>query len=248
MEDFIYEFMQQLPLNDYKAVGLIGSYASGQACTWSDVDIIVVTDHLEENYIKIFNKKYFTVSFYTPRSFEKYFKDPLLMVSALKAWGHMKSLYDPENILGNLVERVQNYKMGSVAIEHAKYRAKKEYIGYIEEAQKAIQGIKDQHKGKMLNGLYGLTYGMFTVLRLRDQIIIASDNDFYDAVIEKLEDRDPIKELAPHAFGLVKGDLEDQIEAGLEMFMHIGNSLVDFFSEQEKIYVLNLIHEIIKVV
>lgn len=248
MEDFIFEFIQELPLDDYKAVGLIGSYATGQATTWSDVDIVIITDTIKDNYVKIFKEKYFTVSFYTPDSFEAYFKDPFLMFSALKALEMIKPLYDPEKLLEDLVSRCQGFKIGSVAKEHAKFRAKNEYIGFMEEAQKAIQGLKDHHVGKMLSGLYGLTYGMFTVIRLRDQLTIASDNDFYDVVMDALDDRDPIKELAEYAFGIKKGDLEDQVEAGLEMFMHIGNSLVDLFSEEEKVYALKLVHEIIKVV
>lgn len=248
MEDFIFEFIQQLPLDTYLAVGLTGSYASGQATKWSDVDIVVITDERVENYIEVYQDKYFTVNFYALEELESYFKDPLLILSSLKALSHLRPLYDPDHILEKLKSRGQAFKLGSVVKEHARYRAKKEYIAYIEEAQKGIQGIKDHHIGKMINGLYGLTHGMFTVIRLRDQLQISSDNEFYDVVIRSLSDKDPIKELAPLAFGLSKGQLEDCVEAGLEIFIHVGNSLMDMFSETEKAYVLKLIHEIIMVV
>ena len=145
-------------------------------------------------------------------------------------------------------DKAKNFKWSSVLIERSKYKAVKEYIGYMEEAQKAIQGLKDRHIGKMLNGVYGLTYGMFQVIRLRDQIQIKSANEFYDIVHEHLPSYDPIRELSECAFGIKSTTIEDQVEAGLEMFMHIGNSMMSLFLDDEKEYVLKLIHEIIKVV
>lgn len=246
--DFIYEFMNQLPLNEYQAVGLIGSYAKNTPSTWSDIDLIIVTEEKKENYVRIHNDKYFSISHYSESDFQRYFREPNLIINAGSALRDIKPLYDPDGMLENIIETSKKFKITSVVKEHCRYKAKNEYIGYIEEAQKAIQGLLDHHIGKMLNGLYGLTYGMFHVLRLMHQIQISSDNDFYDAVIDFLDDKDPIKELAAHAFGILPGTLEDHVEAGLEIFMHIGNNLMDEFSENEKMYVLKLIQEIIKVV
>jgi len=246
MEDFIVEYIEQMDLEKISGVGIIGSFSTEKQKKWSDVDLLCLVDVPMENKIELFKDKYFSISYYTQKNFDAYLKEPLLQLNGLDALKNMKILYDPKTLLNEIQKVLKSYKLTSVDKEKALYMAKLEYISFIEEAQKALQGLMDHHHGKMLNGLYGLTFGMFKVISLRDYIRISSDNDFYKAVMETLDDKDPIKQLAPQAFGIDQTKLEDQVEAGLELFMHVGNSLMSHFDEDEKKYGLKLIHEIIK--
>ncbi len=248
MNEVIVEYIETLNLEDYQAIGLIGSFATNQEGKWSDVDLIAVTDQKRPNQIEIFKNRYFTISYYCTDEFETYFKDTRKMLKGIKTFSNMRIIYDPDAILENLKKKSESFKVTSVHKEHSLYRAKLEYIGYMEEAQKGLQGLIDKHNGKQLCGLYGLTHGMFQVISLRDHLYIDSDNDFYDVVMKHLDEKDPIRDIAPHAFGILPTTLEDQVEAGLELFMHVGNSLMSLFDEDEKLYGIKLIQEIIKVV
>ncbi|MBI9013493.1 MAG: nucleotidyltransferase domain-containing protein [Clostridiales bacterium] len=246
MEDFIIEYIEKLVLSDYLGVGIIGSYATSSHKKWSDVDLVCVVEEKRDNKVEIFKDHYFSVSYYTQDDFETYIKRPSLQLNGLEALKQIKIIYDPKSLLKEIKTILSEFSPTSVDKERSLYLAKNEYVGYIEEAQKALQGYMDHHVGKMLNGIYGLTYGMFQVIRLRDYLSITSDNDFYECVMTHLDEKDPIKVLAPQAFGLESTQLEDQVEAGLEIFMHVGNSLMTLFTEDEKEYGLKLIHEIIK--
>jgi len=246
MEDFIVEYIEKLTLTDYKGIGLIGSYANSTQKKWSGVDLICIVDEPKCNKIEIFKNTYFSIKYYIEEDFEAYIKNPSLQLNGLDALKQTRIIYDPDNHLEKIKNIFEEFSASSVDREKSLYLAKTKYVGYIEEAQKALQGLMDKHNGKMLNGLYGLSYGMFHVIRLRDYTSINSDNDFYEGVLNSLDDKDPIKLLAPQAFGLEPTTLEDQVEAGLELFMHVGNSLMTQFSEDEKTYGLKLIHEIIK--
>ena len=246
MEDFIIEYIEKLVLTDYIGVGIIGSYATSSYKKWSDVDLICLVEEKRDNKVEVFKSHYFSVSYYTQDAFEDYMKQPSLQLNGLEAFKQLKIIYDPKNILKEIKTILSEFSPTSVDKERSLYLAKNEYVGYIEEAQKALQGLMDHHTGKMLNGLYGISFGMFEVIRLRDYLAIDSDNDFYECVMTHLDEKDPIKILAPQAFGLEATQLEDQIEAGLEIFMHVGNSLMTLFTEDEKAYGLKLIHEIIK--
>lgn len=246
MEDFIIEYLNQKNMKAYKGVALVGSYAQGTATAWSDVDLVFITTSKKAPFIEIVDHHYFTSRYYTTEELELYLKEPDKILNGLKAFSNMKIIYDPENLLAGIKASAEAFTWTSVQIEKCKYNAKQTYLGYLEEAQKALQGLKEHHSGKMLNGLYGLSYGMFQVIRLRDQLMTSSDNEFYDVVFNNLDDRDPIKELAPLVFNIKSGQLEDQVEAGLEIYMHVGNSMMSFLNEDEKNYAMRLVQEIIK--
>lgn len=248
MEDFIMEFLNTKVLKEYMGVALVGSYARGTNHQWSDVDLVFLCDTEKESEVTIYGQHYFTISYVTEASLTQYLKEPSLILNGLTAFQDMKIIYDPENHFKKFQELARAFQWSSVLREHAKHRAKMELISYVEEAQKALSGLKEQHHGKMLNGHFGLSYGMFQVIRLRDQIMIGSDNDFYDAVYHSLDDKDPVKELAPMAFNIKPGSLTDQLDAGLELFVHVSNSLMDFCSHEEKDYLMRMVQEIIVVI
>lgn len=248
MKEVILNYINQMKIEENEGLALVGSHANGSDKKWSDVDLIVLTDHPRQGRIDLFCDQYFTITYYTKEALEDYFIDVEKMLVGLNAFSQMKILIDPEDELKSFSHKCKNFRLTSVHLEHLKYKAKLEYISYIEEAQKALQGLSDNHQGKMILGLYGLTFGMFRVIALKEGLMQASENDFYDIVMNHLEDRDPIKDIAPHAFGIDRTDLVDQVEAGLELFMHVGNSLMSLFDEDEKKYGLKLIQEIIKVV
>lgn len=248
MNEIIYEYLETIDIKAFDAIAVIGSYATNEDKKWSDIDLLFITDKRRNSKIEIFKNKYFVSSYYLNEDFEKYFKDPSLITSNLKSLSKIKTIYDPHGYLDTLKGKADSFIWTSVLKDQSKYKATREFVGYIEEVQKSIQGIKDNHIGKLLNGVYGLSHGMFEVIRLRDQIHLNGENDFYDTIFDSLPDYDPIKELSQYAFGIKKTTLIEQVEAGLEMFMHIGNSMISQFSDDEKEYIIKLIHEIILVV
>ncbi|MBN2794031.1 MAG: nucleotidyltransferase domain-containing protein [Clostridia bacterium] len=248
MEDFIMEFLSKNPVNNYLALAITGSYAINEQKKLSDIDLLFITSEPREGMIKIYNGHYFSISFKTPEMLLSYKKNVNELMYAVETFKRMKILYDPEHLLSKLKEDMEAFQWTSVLKEHSKHKAKEELIGFLEEVQKSVEGLKSNHVGKMLNGIYGLTYGMFYVIRLRDQICTGSDNEFYDAVVNQLEDKDPIRELAPIAFGLTQSTLHDRIDAGLEIFIHVSNSLMDFYAHEEKDYMMKLVQEVIVVI
>lgn len=246
MNEIILEYLNTIDIKSYKGVAVIGSYAMNTEKKWSDIDLIFLVDNKRPTDIVLFNGKYFTLSYHTEEDLRTYLTDTMKMIKGIHPLREMKILFDPDRSLEKLKEAFENHTPTSVDREHSLYASKREYISYMEEAQKALQGLIDKHHGKMICGLYGLTYGMFSVVLLREHLYLESENDFYDTVMNHLDAKDPVKDLAPHAFAIDPTTLEDQVEAGLEMFMHIGNSLMKVFSDEEKSYVLKLMHEIIK--
>jgi len=248
MKEVVLDYIDQMKLNENEGLALVGSHANGLDKKWSDVDLIILTQEDCENRIDLFKDHYFTISYYKIDDLEDYLKNLEKALVGVKSFSEMKIIVDPDQQLQDFKNKCKSFKLSSVHLEHLKYKAKLEYIGYIEEAQKALQGLVDKDHGRMILGRFGLTFGMFRVIALRDGLMQASENEFYDLVMNHLDDKDPIKDIAPHAFGIDRTDIEDQVEAGLELFMHVGNSLMSLFNEDEKKYGLKLIQEIIKVV
>lgn len=248
MQAFIDDFLKSKSFKDYQGIALIGSYARGDEQPLSDIDLIFISDNPKEHHIEIYQNHYYSLTYYTISQLEAYKKDVHKLLVGMKTFQQMKVIYDPHASLKNIQEAFDSFTWSSNQKTSAKYQAKEALIDYLEEVQKCLSGIKEKHIGKMLNGLYGVSYGMFSVIRLRDQIMIASDNDFYQSVMDHLDDKDPIKILGPLVFNIESVTLMDQLEAGLEIFMHVSNSLIKFCTQEERRYLMKIIQEIIQVI
>lgn len=246
MNTTLMSFIKEKQLESYEGIAIIGSYATGDEKKWSDIDLLVLSNE-DKDEIHVYHQKYITVKYCTEITMNHYFKGAKEKLY-LHSLSLMKIMYDPKGILNHVKHRSLCYEMTSVDKEHCRHLAKETCLGYLEEVQKSLQGLIDQHNGKMLAGLFGLTYGMFEVITLREALRSKSDNDFYDIVMNHLSDKDPIKTIAPIAFGIEAATLEDRVEAGLEIFIHVGNSLLIDMKENEKLYVIHLVHEIIKTI
>lgn len=248
MNKIINEYLNNIEKKIYDGIAVVGSYSTGFETELSDVDLIFLVKTKMETKIEIYQNKYFVSNYYTKNDLDEYFTKPNLILNGLDSFSKMSIIYDKTNILSKIKEQTTKFLWTNQLVDKSIKLGVVEFISYLEEVQKSIQGLKDKHVGKMLNGVHGLSYGMFNVLRLTKQIKISSDNDFYSSVIETLEDFDPIIELSEYAFGIKKTTLEEQVEAGLEMFMFIGNSMMSLFNITEKKYVIKLITEIIKLI
>ncbi len=248
MNKTIENYLAKVNIEKDATIALIGSYATSTNTDLSDIDLIFVVKEEREAKIEIYENKYFVSTYYAKEELDRYFVDPELITIAKNTFRNLIIIKDDNNILKSIKKLAEEFKWSDNLRDISIQESKKVFISYLEEVQKSIQGLKDNHIGKMLNGVYGLSYGMFQVLRLKNQIEISSENMFYDDILEKLDEKDPVKDLAKYAFGITSTTIVEQVEAGLEMVMHIGNSMMPLFSLSEKKYVIKIIHEIIRTI
>jgi hypothetical protein len=97
--------------------------------------------------------------------------------------------------------------------------ASAEMVGWIEEVQKGLSGLRGYHEGKLLNTRYGLSWGLLKLMRVQRGVLISGDNGAFPEVIQAMGGPDSAwAALSRRAFGLEGDPLADQVRAGLRLY------------------------------
>lgn len=248
LSNIIMQRINKINRENLEAIALMGSYARNVAKKYSDIDIVCflkdgIADQPTE--IEVVDKKYIVISYCTNKDVETWFSDPEKVTEYVSGLRSAKKVWDPYGFLGDLRERAIQFQWDNTLQLKANEYASKQLVLWIEEVHKALTGLQINDIGRMLNGLFGLTFGLFQVIRVQRGILLSSDNSFFQQVIDHFGDQSYFTLLSKKAFGI--GDpleIRERVLAGIKLFDYITDMLIDILREDDKKAILFVKDEI----
>ena len=244
--------VEELKKNNYEAIALMGSYARGEEKKYSDIDIVCFlkgNDDEKDPIINFIDNKYVVISFLNDKSVSNIFSNPKEITEYLYGIKTAKILYDKNKYLYNLIIKANKFNWTNDIQKKANNIVSKEFVGYLEEVQKAIQGLLINDIGRMLNGLHGLTFGIFNIIRIQKGIILQGENTFFNQIIDYYKKDNYFNDLSRIAFGIDKSIISERVIAGLKLFDKVTTEFFSIICPEDKYiikYIKNEINDIIK--
>ncbi len=241
----------ELDKDHIESIALMGSYSRGDAKPYSDVDIVCFVkpdSSRPDQSIRIIDNKYVVVSYVTPAEADEWFLHPDKATECIGGLRKAVILYDPNHRLKQWKEKAIRFQWTEDLQQKADDYCGEQMVGWLEEVHKALQGLLSDDIGRMLNGLFGLTYGMFKILRVKHGILLEGDNSFYQKVIEHFGAGSEIGKLSEIAFGIkTEANLRVRVIAGLGLFIETAEQVMkDLKEETHKQMILFVKNEVEK--
>lgn len=90
--------------------------------------------------------------------------------------------------------------------------------------RKGIAGLAKNDLGRLLSARFASSWGLSRIMQVQRGVLLASDNDFYEAVAEALGRESEWQRLRQVAFGIAHADghpptLREQVVAGLRLYV-----------------------------
>lgn len=219
---------QQFDAPGVHAIVLLGSHARGDAGPYSDIDLLRLVagdagdltgagSHLIDDTLVV-------VSDASPEQVESWFSDPAQAVKNVGGLRRGRALIDREATFATIQARAHDFTWTPELQALANQQASAELVGWIEEAHKGLEGLRRQDPGRMLNGLFGLSFGLSWVMQLQRGVLISGDNGFFDEVAAATGPDPRWTQLRAVAFGVgeVNGrppSLRERVVAGLGLYV-----------------------------
>ena len=248
IKDFILDRVEKLKKeNGIISIALTGSYARNQEEKYSDIDILCIKKRKKASKIETIDGKYFVISYHTKKEIEDIFNTPNKASRYLYGLKSSAILFDPENYFNKIKERANAFSWTESLIKKRDQYINDEFIGWLEEINKSIQGLIKNDIGKMIMGLHGLTFGMFDIISIYKKILIKSDNTYFTQIVESMNENNTFVRNSYIAFGVENNNgVTQRTKAGLVVFFHTFNEVKSVLSSKNRKIIQNKIDEIKK--
>ncbi len=235
IKDFILKRVETLKKeNGIISVALVGSYARNEENEFSDIDILCLKTRKKEPKIEIIDKKYFVISYLNKKALEETFTSPIKASKNISGLKTAVILFDPKNYFLKVKKRAENFLWDEALLKKREKYVNEEFLGWMEEINKSLQGLILNDKGKMIMGLHGLTFGMFNIISIYKCLLIKSDNSFFPQVIQSMNKNVKFVKNSFLAFGIDKSNgIAERTVAGFEVFFQT------YFTAKEVLYQKN---------
>ena len=131
-----------------------------------------------------------------------------------------KALWDPQDHFAAIQRRADAFVWNTAMQKKADAWASEQMVGWIEEAQKGLEGLRSNDEGRMLNARFGLSWGLMNVMRVQLGVLITGENRAYPEVAGSLGEDSHWVRLSRRAFGITDGlALQEQVMAGLQLYL-----------------------------
>lgn len=233
--DFL-DLAHQFDAPSVRAIVLMGSHARGEAGPHSDIDLVRFVDEaatdLPGHGSHLIDGALVVVSNVTPERVESWFTEPAEAVKSIVGLRQARPLIDRAGYFAAIQVRAQNFTWTPELQAQADRAASEAMVGWIEEAHKGLEGLRRQDPGRLLNGLFGLTYGLSNVMGLHLGVLLSGDNGFYDEVAAAVGVDTLWTHLRGVAFGVVEvhgrpPSLRERVVAGLGLYVTTAELLGD---------------------
>lgn len=231
------------------ALALMGSFARNEAGPYSDVDLVRFTADetpvLSDNGSHMINGRLVVVSQLTKSDIKQWFTQPDIAVNVIAGVRKAQALHDPNHYFANIQQRAQQFVWDDVMQQKANLWASAAMVGWIEEVHKGLEGLRRHDIGRMLNAKHGLTWGMARVLIVQRGILLNGDNAFYKQLLASMKPESEWIRWWQIAFGIGNPTtLQEQIIAGLHVYLETAVSLQAILQPNDKILIQQTQHHI----
>ena len=231
---------------DVQAIALMGSHARGDAGPFSDIDLMRFwsTNDLPETATHLIADHFVVVSNEGSQTAETWFTEPNKVVKSIRSVLDAQPLWDPKGLIATFQQRAASFRWDEQIQQRANEYASAEMVGWIEEAQKSLEGLRRNDVGRLLNGKYGLSWGLLDVVCVQRGILIGSDNTIYDAVFSAMGHASQWTQLSRQAFGIDALSLVDEVRAGLKLYVLTAQMLDATFKPQDRVMIQEAVRRI----
>lgn len=213
------------------AIALMGSHARGEASPFSDIDLVCFRAEARDRPVEaptfLIDGHFVVVSELGPSEVEACFSQPYEASTFMAGLRQARPLWDPDGYFAAIQERARAFVWDAALQERADAWASAEMVGWIEEAQKGLAGLRAGDEGRLLNARIGLSWGLTKVVRVQRGILISGDNGSYPELIAALGPGSEWAAVSRLAFGLEGGSLAEQVRAGLRLYLLTAELLAD---------------------
>ena len=219
------------------AIILMGSYARGDAGPFSDVDLVRFKSNEEEipgSGTHLIDGFFVVVSDVSPSQVDTWFTNPEEATECIAGLRTARPLWDPEGYFKAIQKRASEFVWNSSLQDKANAYAGSQMVGWIEEVQKGLEGLRRGDEGRMLNAKHGFTWGMTRIMRVYRGVLISGDNASYTEVAQSMGTDSEWAVLSRRAFGLEPIPLAEQIRAGLRLYALTFEMLADNLRPEDK--------------
>jgi hypothetical protein len=209
-----------------RALVLMGSHARGTAGPYSDVDLVRIMAGVEPpltadgSYSQ--DGRLLVASSVTPAQVEKWFSRPEVAVEVIAGLRVARALQD-DGTFATIQARAADFHWDAAMQDKANRWASERMVGWIEEVNKGLEGLRRADTGRLLNARFGLSWGVTRVAAVQRGVLLSGDNALYAEVGQAMRDYPEWLHLRRLAFGIedeegVAPVLAEQVRAGLRLY------------------------------
>ena len=234
LERLIAEQAAALAQDGAVAVVLRGTFSTGGATEYSDVDLTPIAAELNQgppHRVEQHGDRMFVINWRTTDEVRASFRDPSQLGAAVPAWRAATALYDPDGIAAGLIEESQRWSWNTVAEAVDAYVADG-LVGLAEEVYKVVAGIvyEQQRMSAVNRGVLALQ--LAHLVALRRGLLWQSENVLWDLVADELgeewaRDQDT-------ALGLADSPSAEQARASLTLYARAAREIAPILDEGQR--------------
>lgn len=185
-DPFIQSVLEKIASPHVLGVGIVGSYARGQASKFSDVDFDIFVSELPENPYDRYTLRYWDnqlVSLkYTLLEDERAtLNDPRRAIWSVPGLRGMRIVLDKNGSLAELQNAANHFDFALLQHKADEFAAE-EVMGCAEEVHKILSGLARGHESTVLYASWGLVKNLLEAVAVQRGILIVSENRYFELI------------------------------------------------------------------
>ncbi len=211
-----------------EAIGLMGSHARGEAGEFSDVDLYRFLDDEADpppgSGSHLIDNRLVTVMDLHPYQVERWFERPEEAVKWITGLRQVYALQDEQGVIAAFKQRAIAFSWDAAMQERANQYASRQMVWWIEEVHKGLEGLRRNDAGRMLFGLFGLSWGIARLEQVQHGLLLPSENEIFDALDREFGLESEWVRLRKISFGVgadgrLAFSLRERVIAGLKLYV-----------------------------
>lgn len=230
---------------EVRAVVLMGSFARGDAGSYSDVDLVRFFGSeasVPDDESHLIAARLVTVSSVGPAQVNRWFDRPEAAVNAMGGLRTARALLDRDETFARIQTRARHFEWDEAMQAKADAWVSGEMVGWIEEVHKGLEGLRQDDVGRMLNARFGCSWGLARVMVVHRGVLLSGDNGCYDEVRAAVGLESTWSRACAAAFG-VEGalTLREQVRAGLRLYVLTAQMVQEALREGDRRLVMQTV-------
>ena len=223
--------------DDTLALLLVGSYARGEACRSSDIDLArhVAADVEHGAIVCSIDEagRMVTVKTLCAARQAAALTDPGAAVWQVPTLRDAVILFDRDGTAAGLIDRARTFSWDDLS-EAADRHVAAEVAAYAEEALKISGGLAAGRPGQIVYGVMGLVLGLADVMAVHRRVFVTSENRVFDIALEAMSDRPAWCDAFRRAVGYDNAGPRARGRAALTLYDETVSLVDDLFAADQR--------------
>ena len=187
LSDSLIQFvLEKIDSPDVIGVGIVGSYARGQAGKYSDVDFDIFVSKLPESEydrytLRYWNSKLVSLKYALLEDERSALTNPRRAIWAVPGLREMNIVLDKDGSLSAVQRSAVAFDWSTLQSSADEYAAE-QVMGCAEEVHKIMSGLARGHESTVLYATWGLVKNMLEAVAVQRGLMIVSENRYFDLI------------------------------------------------------------------